>query len=261
MSIDLQGKRAFVCGASKGIGKAIAMGLAESGATICMLARNEDLLKENLKQLKSINELPHSYLIADMSNLDALERIVQNEIQKNDYHILINNTGGPAGGKLYDAASNQLEMAFRQHLLSSHVLMKALLPGMKKAEYGRIINIISTSVKQPLDNLGVSNTIRAAMASWAKTLANELAEWKITVNNILPGATETDRLKEIITKESTIHNKSESELRATMLSHIPVKRFGQPYEIANVVCFIASPMASYINGINIPVDGGRTKSL
>lgn len=261
INIDLVGKQALICGASKGIGKAIAICLAECGATVTLLSRNKDLLESTLSILSRENFQNHSLIVADMSNPLLLQNILEKELNNKKINILVNNTGGPAAGKLYAAETSALEAAFQQHLLCNHILMKAVLNGMKEDGYGRIINIISTSVKQPLDNLGVSNSIRAAVASWAKTLANELGEWNITVNNVLPGATETDRLREIISKESLIKNRTELEIRETMLSQIPMKRFGQASELATAVAFLASPLASYINGINLPVDGGRTKSL
>ncbi|MEP7197006.1 MAG: SDR family oxidoreductase [Saprospiraceae bacterium] len=261
MEIDLVGKKALVCGASRGIGKAVAIALAESGATVTLLARNAELLESTVKALPQKFSQKHNFFTVDMSNLQNVQNFVDNELKLNNIHILINNAGGPAAGKLYEATTTSLESAFQQHLLCNHLLMQSLIRGMKEESYGRIINIISTSVKQPLENLGVSNSIRAAVASWAKTLANELAIWNITVNNVLPGATETDRLREIITRESQLKQKTEEEVRNNMLSQIPLKRFGQASELANAVAFLASPLASYINGINLPVDGGRTKSL
>jgi 3-oxoacyl-[acyl-carrier protein] reductase len=176
-------------------------------------------------------------------------------------HILINNTGGPAGGPVFSASLDEFESAFTQHLKSNHMLAKAVVPSMKTAGYGRIINIISTSVKQPLDGLGVSNTIRGAVANWSKTLANELGEFGITVNNVLPGATGTERLTQIINNKANKTGKTVEEVTKIMQSAVPVKRFAKPEEIANAVAFLASPAASYINGVNLPVDGGRTKSL
>lgn len=174
--------------------------------------------------------------------------------------ILVNNTGGPPGGPILSADQNQFELAFRQHLICNHILVSNLVQGMKDSSYGRIINIISTSVKQPLDNLGVSNTIRGAVAI-IKTLANELASFQITVNNILPGATQTERLEAIIERESVQLKLSPEAVSAKMISAIPMKRFAKPEEIANAVAFLASPLAGYITGINLPVDGGRTRCL
>ncbi len=261
ISINLEGKNALVCGASKGIGKAIAFALADCGANVCLLARNEEALKSHIQEMPKSRNQKHRYLVADMNNLQSVEQTFDKLVSEPHFDILINNSGGPAAGKLFLADQFQLEQAFRQHVLCAHLLSKKVLEGMKTAGYGRIINIISTSVKQPLDNLGVSNTVRAAMASWAKTLANEVAIYGITVNNVLPGATETDRLLDIISKESSLHGKSVDKIKEAMIQNIPANRFGQPSEIANVVAFLASPLAAYINGINLPVDGGRTKCL
>ncbi len=261
LSIDLKGKTALVCGASKGIGKSIALQFAQCGASVVLLSRNKESLENCLLLLDKTMGQEHGYLCADMSKpYDVFEKASKYFVHR-PTHIIINNSGGPPAGKLYEAEIAALDAAFQQHVINAQQLMKILLPGMKELNYGRIINIISTSVKQPLENLGVSNTIRGAMASWAKTLANELGQYNITVNNILPGATETDRLVEIINKESSLHNKSIEEVRTTLTTQIPIKRFGLPEEIAYAAAFLASPLASYINGINLPIDGGRTKSL
>ena len=183
------------------------------------------------------------------------------EINKSDINILVNNTGGPAGGPIEDAKIDEFIHAFSNHLLCNHILVKAVKEGMKKSGYGRIINIISTSVKQPLNGLGVSNTIRGAVANWSKTMANELGQFGITVNNVLPGATDTIRLQSIMETNATKKGKSVEEIKQEMANEVPLKRIAQPEEIANAVAFLASPAASYINGINVPVDGGRTKSL
>ncbi|HMW37794.1 MAG: SDR family oxidoreductase [Saprospiraceae bacterium] len=261
LTIDLKGRRVLVCGASKGIGLSVSRMLAQCGAEVCLLARQEGLLQKNILTMPSDSGQRHQWIAADMNDHTGMLAGVRSKLEQGPFDILVNNTGGPAGGKLWDATSDQLLMAFNQHLIAAHELMKILIPGMKSSSYGRIINIISTSVKQPLENLGVSNTIRAAMASWAKTLANELGESGITVNNVLPGATDTDRLKEIIARESLLHKRSEEESIRLMQSQIPLKRFALPEEIASAVAFLASPLAGYITGINLPVDGGRTKSL
>jgi 3-oxoacyl-[acyl-carrier protein] reductase len=199
----------------------------------------------------------------DFSNPEKVRTAVDRHMKKTNktYHILVNNTGGPAGGKIRDAQEDDFIKAFEAHVICNHILVKAFLPGMQKSGYGRIVNIISTSVKQPLPNLGVSNTIRAAVGNWAKTMANELGEFGITVNNVLPGATETDRLQSIISSKSEKSGVAIDKVKEEMMNEIPMKRFGKPEEIANAVAFLASPAASYINGINIPVDGGRTSSL
>jgi 3-oxoacyl-[acyl-carrier protein] reductase len=203
----------------------------------------------------------HSFLIADQNNIEDLGKKIHGLVLQYPVDILINNSGGPATGQVQIAELPDFESAFRQHVLSAHSISKYVIPHMKDKGFGRIINILSTSVKQPLDNLGVSNTIRAAMANWAKTLANELAAFNVTVNNILPGATKTKRLEEIIQAESTKQGVSIQTITEKMTGSIPMKRFAKPEEIANAVAFLASPLASYITGINLPVDGGRTKSL
>ncbi len=262
MKIDLKGKRALVCGSTAGIGKAVALQLAEAGASVTLLARNEQKLKSVLAELEINEGQQHGYLAADFSKPEALKIVVENHMKSaKAYHILLNNTGGPAGGKAIDADLNEFEAAFRSHLRCNHLLVQALVDGMKAEKYGRIINIISTSVKIPLHGLGVSNTIRGAVASWSKTLANELGEFGITVNNVLPGATETERLSTIITNKSAKMGISEADVSAHMKSEVPAGRFAQPWEIAAAATFLASPLAGYINGINVPVDGGRTGSL
>jgi 3-oxoacyl-[acyl-carrier protein] reductase len=261
LSIQLEKKHALVCGASKGIGKACAFALAKAGASVTLLARNAIALEEIIHQLPKTIYQHHNVLVADMSDPEALNKIIQVFVMNNPVQILVNNTGGPAVGNIVSADRMQFEAAFRQHLISNHVLATNVIQGMKDAYYGRIINIISTSVKQPIENLGVSNTIRAAVANWAKTLSNELAAFNITVNNVLPGATQTERLDAIIDRESALHQVTHLEIIDKMISSIPMKRFAQAEEIANAVAFLASPLASYITGINLPVDGGRTKSL
>ncbi len=261
MNIDLTKKNALVCGSTQGIGKASAIALAELGANVTLIARNEEKLKAVLSELPNKYQ-DHSYIIADFTNPQELGlKVVEDLKRVGTYHILVNNTGGPAAGPILNAELSAFENAFTQHLKSNHILAQTLIPGMKEADYGRIINIISTSVKQPLEGLGVSNTIRGAVANWSKTLAGELAEFGITVNNVLPGATSTERLSEIIKDKAAKTGKSPEEISKAMKNSIPAKRFAQPGEIANAVAFLASEAASYITGINVPVDGGRTKSL
>jgi 3-oxoacyl-[acyl-carrier protein] reductase len=260
MNLNLNNKYALVCGSTAGIGKATAMSLATEGATVTLIARNEDKLKAVLAELPQ--QRNHDYIVADFSNPEELKAKILDYISKNHgFHILVNNTGGPKGGPVFSAALDEFESAFTQHLKCNHVLAQAVVPFMKEAGYGRIINIISTSVKQPLDGLGVSNTIRGAVANWSKTLANELGSFGITVNNVLPGATGTERLTEIIKNKSAKTGNSEEEAANAMKNAVPAKRFAKPEELAYAVTFLASECASYINGINLPVDGGRTKSL
>ena len=265
MNLDIQNKNALVCGSTQGIGKASAIALAEEGVNVTLVARNENKLKAVLKelnenyQLESNQEQKHNYIVADFSNPEKLKKEIAASAL--NFHILINNTGGPAGGPVFNAEIEEFEKAFTQHLKCNHILVQALVPYMKEQAYGRIINIISTSVKQPLDGLGVSNTIRGAVANWSKTMANELGQFGITVNNVLPGATATERLNEIINNKAKKTGKSAEEVIDIMKSGVPAKRFAAPEEVASAVAFLASARASYINGINVPVDGGRTKSL
>lgn len=261
MDISLIGKNALVCGSTQGIGFASAVELAALGCNCTLFARNEQSLKNAIEQLPVSGVQQHGFLVGDFSNTESIKDAVHTFTAKNRVHILVNNTGGPQSGSLQDADEEALLSAFSQHLLCNHIITKAVIPGMKEAGYGRIINIISTSVKIPLPNLGVSNTTRGAVASWAKTLANELGQYKITVNNVLPGATSTQRLQNIIQNNANKKNKTIEELEHEMMEEIPMKRFGQPQEIAALVAFLASPAASYINGTSIPVDGGRTGSI
>jgi 3-oxoacyl-[acyl-carrier protein] reductase len=262
MNLDLKGKTALVCGSTQGIGKAAAIELSNLGASIVLVARNEDRLKETIKELDHSNGQKHAFIVADFSKPSELKVAVTSYIQKGHrIHILINNSGGPKGGAIKDAAPEEFLLAFNQHLICSHILVQAIYPIMKEEGYGRIINVISTSVKQPLPNLGVSNTIRGAVANWSKTLANELGGFGITVNNVLPGATNTARLQTIAQIKAEQFNESVDDVFTEMASETPMKRIAQPEEIAAAIAFLASPAAAYINGINVPVDGGRTKSL
>jgi len=260
MNLELNNKYALVCGSTAGIGRATALALAEEGAIITLIARNEDKLKATLAELPQHRN--HDYIVADFSNPMVLKEKVSAYISKHHgFHILVNNTGGPKGGPVFSAEVDEFENAFTQHLKCNHVLAQAVVPFMKSENYGRIINVISTSVKQPLDGLGVSNTIRGAVANWSKTLANELGQFGITVNNVLPGATGTERLAEIIKNKSAKAGNTEVEAANAMKNAVPAKRFAKPEELADAITFLASERAGYINGINLPVDGGRTKSL
>ncbi|MBT8244077.1 MAG: SDR family oxidoreductase [Winogradskyella sp.] len=260
MNLELNNKYALVCGSTAGIGKATAMALAQEGVTVTLIARNEDKLKVVLSELPSHRN--HNYIVADFSNPNELETKIKKYLASNKgFHILVNNTGGPAGGPIFNAKISEFESAFTQHLKCNHLLVQALAPFMKSENYGRIINVISTSVKQPLDGLGVSNTIRGAVANWSKTMANELGQFGITVNNVLPGATATERLSSIIKNKAEKQNTTEDEAANAMKNAVPAKRFAQPEETADAITFLASARAAYINGTNLPVDGGRTKSL
>ena len=261
MDLDLTGKRALVCGSTRGIGKAIAVELALLGADVTLIARNESGLRSTLSGLPCQDDQRHEYLVADFTFPERLEATIREYVARNRVHILVNNTGGPPGGQAIDAGLQDFANAFSSHLMCNHILVQAVVPGMKEAKFGRVINVISTSVKIPIRGLAVSNTIRGAVANWAKTLSFELGGFGITVNNILPGATLTDRLKELNEAKAEKTGKSPDELIGEMVKEIPVGRIGEPREIAAAAAFLASPAASYINGINIPVDGGRTGSL
>ena len=261
MNLDLIGKNALVCGSTQGIGKAAAIELAKLGANVTLVARDENKLKLVVKELDITKKQKHNYIVADFTKPEELKKKIEAFVKKNIVHILLNNTGGPAGGPILEAKTEEFTQAFSNHLICNHILVQAVVGGMKKQKYGRIINIISTSVKQPIKGLGVSNTTRWAAAGWSKTLAGELAPFGITVNNILPGATNTERLKSLQEIRAKKAGVSFSEEQNEWLKEIPAGRFADASEIANAAAFLASPAASYINGINLPVDGGRTGSL
>jgi 3-oxoacyl-[acyl-carrier protein] reductase len=261
MDISLLGKNALVGGASAGIGRAIAIELASLGANVFLLARTEATLLETVQLLDTSKGQQHEFLVADFSNSAALLATVEKLLENQPIHILINNTGGPPGGPLLEAGTEALLAAYHNHLICNHLLAQAVLPGMKNSGYGRIVNVISTSVKEPIEGLGVSNTTRWAVASWAKTLSVELGAFGITVNNVLPGFTLTARLDDIIEKRIAKSGMSREAVEESLKSQVPLKRFASAAEVAAAVAFLASPAAAYINGINLPVDGGRTKSL
>ena len=259
MNLSLTGLNALVCGASQGIGRATAVELSNMGAQVCALARSEDKLQKLMGDLSGEG---HSYLALDVSDRDRLKVQVEQEIQKRSgIHILICNSGGPKGGPLVSAEESEFLKAFENHILVNSLLAKLVFKGMKQKEYGRIINIISTSVKAPIPNLGVSNSIRGAVANWAKTLSFEFAPFNITVNNVLPGFTETPRLSNLWISAADKQKRSLDDVTAEWKNKVPLKRFARAEEVAEAIGFLASPSASYINGINLPVDGGRTASL
>ncbi len=258
MDLDLTGKRALICGSSQGMGKAIAIELARQGASVTLFARDERRLQEVLKELKGDN---HDYLVADFDNLDAVKEQVNHSLTQQSYQILINNSGGPAPGKIYEAELHDFQTTLNRHLFVSQTLTQLLLPEMRKNNYGRIVNIISTSVKIPISGLGVSNTVRGAMASWAKTMANELGVFGITVNNVLPGFINTARIISLIENRAKAQTRSEADIRDEMIQSIPLGRFGEPGEIADYVAFLCSKSGAYINGTSLRVDGGRTGAV
>jgi 3-oxoacyl-[acyl-carrier protein] reductase len=261
MDLSLSGKVAVVCGSTQGIGKAIATELSKLGAGIVLVARNESSLKDTVNELASDKGQVHQYIIADFSKPDDLKKAVNDFAAKNEVHILVNNTGGPPAGPITEATTDAFLAAYNSHLICNHILVQAFLPSMKRNNYGRIINVISTSVRQPLKGLGVSNTTRAAVAGWAKTLSYEVAKFGITVNNVLPGATKTVRLEAIISGKAEKTKTEIEEIEKEMLDEIPAGRFGKAEEIAAMAAFLATPAAAYINGQSIAVDGGRTMAF
>lgn len=261
MDIRLDGRHALVCGSTQGIGAATAQEMARLGARVTLLARDAGKLDTLVGTLDRSAGQAHGLVAVDMGDTAALQAQVEQLAAQGPVDILVNNTGGPPPGPAHEAATEAFEQAFRQHLLAFQTLVRAVVPGMKERRYGRIINIISTSVKAPLPNLGVSNTIRGAVAQWAKTLANELGPSGITVNNVLPGATRTERLSAIISSKSQKSAISEETAAEEMMREVPLRRFAEPWELAAAVCFLAGPSGAYINGINLPVDGGRTACL
>lgn len=261
MHLSLEGRHALVCGASQGIGRAVAVELAQLGARVSVLARSADTLEAVAQSLPRPHGQLHGWHAVDMADTAALADMAATLVAAGPVHILVNNSGGPAGGSAHDADRAAYEAAFRQHLLAAQTLLQAVLPGMRAEGYGRLVNVISTSVKEPIPGLGVSNTIRAAMAGWAKTLAGELAADGITVNNVLPGYTRTQRLEQILADRSAASGKPREEIAKAMLASVPVGRFAEAAEIAGMIAFLCTPAAAYVDGQSIAVDGGRMQSI
>ena len=262
MQLDLSGRHALVCGASQGIGRACAIELALLGANVTALARRGEVLASLVDSLPRIHDAQHhDFIVADSADTDALRGSIETLVAIAPVHILINNSGGPPPGVIVSATTQEFLDALRRHLLANHALVQAVLPGMRAAGWGRIVNIISTSVKEPIPGIGVSNTTRGAVASWAKTLAGELAPFGITVNNVLPGSTHTPRIEQLVTARAQKSGRAEQDVQQEMAAEIPMGRFADPSETAAAVAFLASPAASYITGVSLPVDGGRMRSL
>jgi 3-oxoacyl-[acyl-carrier protein] reductase len=260
MDLSLRGKRALVCGSTAGLGKASAIEIASLGATITLLARDEAKLGNTAAELPTRDGQTHDWLVADSTRPETVQAALVGAAGRT-FHILVNNTGGPPGGLASEADPEAYLAAFRMHVVANQIILRALLPAMKAAGYGRIINIISTSVKAPIPGLGVSNTIRAAVANWAKTLSVELGPFGITVNNVLPGYTQTARLESLFKSRAEKAGKTYDDVVRETVATIPAGRLGRPEDIGAAVAFLATPAAAYINGINVPVDGGRTQSL
>lgn len=262
MNLNLRHKNAIVCGSTQGLGKASAIELALLGANITLVARNEASLQKTILDLDTSQGQQHRYFIADFSNPEQVKVGIQQHLDKfPEVHILVNNTGGPKGGSILEATIEEFTQTYSNHLICNHILVQACVPAMKKAGFGRIVNIISTSVKQPISGLGVSNTTRGAVASWAKTLAGELATFGITVNNVLPGSTKTARLDSLIESRMNTSGETREEVEKALQVDIPAKRFGEPEEFGAAVAFLCSPAASYITGVSLPVDGGKILGL
>ena len=258
MDYSLQGKRALVCGSTQGIGQACATQIARAGAEVVLMARHMGALQKVCENLPCKHDQSHSYIVADFTNWQQVRDMATSHITENGpIEILVNNTGGPPAGPVFEATPDDLIKAFTMHIVCNQVLVQALAKGMRQAGYGRIINIISTSVITPIRGLGVSNTTRGAVANWARTLAGELGPFGITVNNILPGYTGTARLSSLIKGKAERAGSSVKEIEDEMISNVPLRRFADPEEVGAVAAFLASPASSYLNGLNLPVDGGR----
>jgi 3-oxoacyl-[acyl-carrier protein] reductase len=261
MDLDLQGRHALVCGGSAGIGAASAVELAAMGARVTVLARHAEALQQAVAALPAAHQQQHAFHAIDLGDAAALDALIAGPLSAGDVDVLINNSGGPPGGRVIDAPIAAFENAFAPHLLASHRLVQALVPGMRRRGFGRIVNIVSTSVYEPIAGLGVSNTLRAAMAGWAKTLSRELAADGITVNNVLPGYTRTRRIGEIVNARVAKEGRSAAAVEADMLAHVPVGRMAEAAEVAAAVAFLSSPAAGYITGISLAADGGRMQSI
>lgn len=262
MNLDLTNKTALVCGASQGLGLAVATELALLGAHIIVSSRSESKLQQAIKNLDTSKGQQHNYLVMDLSDPGEVKRVISGYLEQGDpVHILVNNAGGPPSAPMIETDAAEIEKAFRTHVISSHILAQQLVPGMQAAGFGRIVNIVSTSVKQPINGLGISNLVRAAVANWAKTLANEISGRGITINNVLPGYTNTERMEYMLNKRANEKGIEKENMFKRITASIPVGRVGEPSELGAAVAFICSPAAAYINGINLIVDGGQAGSL
>ncbi len=247
-----------MCGASQGIGAAVAQTFAELGGRVIALARSADKLSALTDALPGEG---HGFVAGDLADREGVVAQIRAHLAEGPIHILVNNTGGPPPGPIVEAGEEAFLQGFHNHVLTASALLKLLLPGMKEAGYGRVINVISTSVKIPIPNLGVSNTIRGAMASWAKTVSLEVAPFGVTCNNVLPGFTMTPRLESLIKNAAAKSGQSVAAVKAAWEAGVPARRFADPRETAAAIAFLASPAAGYVNGVSLPVDGGRTGCL
>src|SRR5210317_124676 len=258
MKIELAGKKALIGGSSKGIGLGIAYKLAESGASVCLMARNESKLKEIVNQLP--NSENHSYLVVDFSNFEEYKIKIEAYLENNQVDILVNNTQGPPAGNSLSKDIDSYQEAFDLLFKSIVYTTSLVVPKMQNNKWGRIINVTSVSVKEPLNYLVLSNSIRSAVVAWAKSLSVDVAKDGVTVNSILTGYFDTERIKELNKEKSKSLNISEVEVLEKMKSLVPVNRLGKTEEYGYLVSFLSSDKASYINGASIPIDGGLLKS-
>jgi 3-oxoacyl-[acyl-carrier protein] reductase len=261
MDLHLKNKTAIVCGSTQGIGLATAKTLATEGARVICLARNEEKLKNIIATLPKPFNQNHQYFVVDFSGILSNEHIIKQLESLEEVHVLVNNTGGPKGGNLHEANYAELNEAFATHVIAAQILTQTVLSKMKTQGFGRIINVTSVGQKQPVQGLGVSNVIRGAMASWAKTMANELGQFGVTVNNVLPGYTSTNRLKEVNQNRAKSLNISLEEVENKLLSETPIGRFVDASETAAMIAFLCSAQSGAITGVNIQVDGGRISSM
>jgi 3-oxoacyl-[acyl-carrier protein] reductase len=251
-------KRAFVGGASQGIGESVARVLAEQGMRVTLFARTEDKLK---KLCESLPGQGHDYIAADISQREDWLQVFEDKHKQNPYSVLILNSGGPQGGPISQAEPSEFMQGMENHLVANALMVKVVLDNFKRQNWGRIVTITSTSVRVPIPHLGVSNTVRAAVASWGKTLSLELAPFGITVNNVMPGFTKTPRLENLIRAQADQTQKSFAEVESSWKDKVPMKRFADPMETAHLIGFLCSDKADYITGQSIAVDGGRLGSL
>ncbi len=258
MKIDLTGKKALIGGSSKGIGLGIANELANSGASVCLMARNESRLKEIVGQLP--NSSNHSYLVVDFSKFEEYKLKIEEYVQNNHVDILVNNTQGPPAGNSLSKNIDSYQEAFDLLFKSVVHTTSLVIPKMQKNKWGRIINVTSVSVKEPLNYLVLSNSIRSAVVAWAKSLSVDLGPYGITVNSILTGYFDTERIKELNKEKSKSLKITETEVLDKMKSLVPASRLGRPEEYGYLVSFLSSDNAAYINGASIPIDGGLLKS-
>lgn len=261
MKIDLNGKNALVGGSSKGIGRAIAERLARSGANVTLMARSENLLKTIVAQLDTSQGQSHQYLVVDFSNYTLFASQMEEYFKSNTVDILINNTQGPAAGGAIEKSIEDYQTAFDLLFKCAVYTTSLALKHMQSQQWGRIVNVASVSVREPLSYLALSNSLRAALVTWAKSLSIEIAANNITINNTLTGYFDTERIAQLNAEKAKKMNVPIEKVREAMEGQVPMQRIGQPEEYANLVCFLASEQASYITGTNIPIDGGLLKSF